>query len=65
MAERERDLARQYELYDDTLPFVNEWVLSKVRSNGTVFLLFLENKAEFQKSGKLKRLKMSRVSLKR
>ena len=34
-------------------------VWSKVRSNGTVFSLFLENKANFQKSGKLKRLKSS------
>ena len=30
---------------------------SKVRSNGTVFSLFLENKTEFQNSGKLKGLK--------
>ena len=43
----ERDMARQYEccvtirvLYDDTLPFVNEWVWSKVRSNGTFFFTF-------------------------
>ena len=35
-------------LGDDTLPFVNEWVWSKVHSNGTVFSLFLENKAKFQ-----------------
>ena len=44
---------------DDTLSFVNEWVWSKARSNGTVFSLYLENKAEFQKSGRLKRLKSS------
>ena len=41
-------------LCEDTLPFVNEWVWFKVRSNGTVFSLFLENNAEFQNSGKLK-----------
>ena len=44
-------------LCDDTLPFV--WVWYKVRLNGTIFKLFLENKAEFQKSGKLKQLKLS------
>ena len=38
---------------DDTLPFLNEWVWSKVRSKGTFFSLYLENKAEFQKSGTL------------
>ena len=32
----------------------NEWVLSKVHSNSIVFSLFLENKVEFLKSGKLK-----------
>ena len=30
-------------LCDDTLPFVYEWVWSKVRPNDTVFSLFLEN----------------------
>ena len=44
-------------LCDDTLPFVNEWVWSKVRSNCTFFSLLLESKAEFQINGKLKRLK--------
>ena len=43
-------------LCDDTLPFLNEWVWSKGRSNGTVFSIFLENKAELQKIGKLKDL---------
>ena len=52
-------MARQYECCVMTLPFVSEWVWSKVRSNGTVLSLFLENKAEFQRSGKLKRLKSS------
>ena len=46
-------------LCDDTLPFVNEWVWSKVCWNGTVFSLFLETKAKFQKSGKLKGFKSS------
>ena len=59
----ERDIGRHDRtiraLCDDTLPFVNEWVLSKVRSNGTAFSLFLENKAELKKSVKLKRLKLS------
>ena len=36
-------------LFEDTLPFVNEWVWSKVRSNGTVFSLCLENKDELKK----------------
>ena len=53
-------MARQYlVLCDDTLLFGNEWVWSKVRSNGTVLSLFLENKAKFQKSGKLRRLQSS------
>ena len=38
----------------DTLPFVNEWVRSNTCSNGTVLSCFLEFKAKFQKSGKLK-----------
>ena len=37
-------------LCGDTLLFVNEWVRSRVRSNGTFFSLFLDNKAEFQKT---------------
>ena len=49
--QRERHGYTRSVLCDDTLPFVNEWVLSKVRSNGTVFSLFLKNKAKFQKSG--------------
>ena len=36
-------------LCDDTLPFVNERVWSKVRSNGTVFALFLETRLNFKK----------------
>ena len=52
-------MARQYKCCVMLLPFVNKWVWSKVRSNGTVFSLFLENKAEFQENGKLKRLKLS------
>ena len=46
-------------LCGDTLPLVNECVWSKVCSNGTVFSFFLENKAEFQKIGKLKPFKLS------
>ena len=36
-------------LCDDTLLFESEWVWSKVPSNGTVFSLYLKNKAEFKK----------------
>ena len=41
-------MARQRVLCYDNLLFENEWVWSKVHSNGTVFLLFVENNAEFQ-----------------
>ena len=34
-------------------------VCSKVRSNDSLFSLFLDNKAEFQNSGKLKGCKLS------
>ena len=45
---RREDMARQRVLRYDALLFENEWAWSKVHWNGTVFLLFLENKAEFQ-----------------
>ena len=46
-------------LCDDTLPFVNELVWSKVCSNGAVFSLFLENKPNLKKKVILKGRKSS------
>ena len=48
-------MARQYEC---CVTVVNEWVWSKVRSNGTVFFTSREQ-GRISKSGKLKRLKSS------
>ena len=44
----------RYSMSDDSLLFVNEWVWSKVHSNGTVYFTFSRTRPNFKRSGKLK-----------